>query len=177
MYSNLTIIIFLIAVILLWKLWTLKWVNKKITSDDFLVQNYHKKPSFQKRLVLIIETFENLEDLLALLRNILQQDIKVDSIILITKNKDLNKVELVQNTCTINKVGGLTFLLKESGSDTILVFIFPDGFNAFVDPQFLKKFLSTNSIDFEPKDKHLKINGLVMVGTNSVNVDVQKLYE
>lgn len=167
MYSNLTIIIFLIAVILLWKLWTLKLSDKKITTDNFLVQNYHKKPSFQKRLVLIIESFENLEDLLTLLRNILQQNIKVDSIILITKDKDLNKVDLIQNTCIINKVGGLTFLLKESGINTILIFVFPECFNAFTNPDFLKKILYTNS----------KVNGLVMVETDSVNVDVQKLYE
>lgn len=135
--------------------------------DQFLVQNYHKKPSFNYRLVLVIESFPNLESLLTLIRNILQQDIKVDSIILIADNKDLNKVELIQNTCIINKVGGLSFLLKESGSETTIVFIFSESFNAFQDQQFLRKFLSTPS----------KINGLLAVETNSVNVSVNKIYE
>lgn len=162
-----TIVTVLTLVILLWIILTLIFSFEKITGDKLLVQNYHRKQSFQKRLVLIIESFPNLESLLTLIRNVLHQDIKVDSIILITKNKEIEKVELVQNTCVINQVGGLSFILKESGNDTILVYIFPEGFKAFQKPHFLKNFLLSKT----------KVNGIVVTETGSTKVDIHKIYE
>ena len=129
-------------------------------ADNDLVKNYQYKPNYKNKLVLIIESFTNLEHLLTLLRCILKQEIKVDSIILISSDESLNKVQLIQNTCILNKVGGLSFLLKESGNNTTILFIFPVGFGAFIDPQFLKKFIETDT----------KNNGLVKVETASVNV-------
>lgn len=161
-----------ITIVLLLTLCFIIWITssskrKKMIEDDFLVYNYHTKPNYlNKRLVLIIETFTDLGNLLTLLRNILKQNIKVDSIILISKNEDLNKVKLINNTCTLNKTGGLSFLLKESGNNTIIIFIFPEGFNAFSNPCFLKQFIKMDK----------KINGILKVNTSSVNVEIGKIY-
>lgn len=163
MDCNLTIVIFLVVIFILWAF----WFTKKPTLDDILIQNYPIKSSFKKRIVLVIESFNNLDQLLTLIRNILNQEIKVNSIILISDDVNLNKVKLIQNTCVLNKMGGLSFLLKESNNNTILLFIFPDGFNAFDNPQFLNHFLNTNE----------KTNGIIMVETNSINVAIDKVYK
>jgi hypothetical protein len=118
-------------------------------------------------LVLVIESYNTIEDLLTLIRNILTQDIKVDSLVLISPNESLNRVKLIQDTCVLNKMGGLSFLLKESDNNTIILFIFPDSFNAFSNPHFLNTYLKTNG----------KINGLIRVETNSVSVEPSKVYE
>lgn len=135
-------------------------------SDNFLVKTYQQRPNYIKRVVLVIESFENVEKLLGVLRNILNQEIRVDSIILISSDRTLKKNGLVRDTCILNKVGGLSFLFKESGNDTILVFIFPEGFNAFSNPYFLKKFIETNET----------INGIVKVESSNVKVDINKIY-
>lgn len=141
--------------------------NKTPTIDDFLVQNYSGKLRYKQRLVLVIESYNTIEELLTLIRNILKQDIKVDSLVLISSNESLNRVQLIQDTCVLNKIGGLSFLLKESDNNTILLFIFPDSFNAFSNPHFLHTYLKTDG----------KVNGLIRVETNSVNVDPNKVYE
>lgn len=165
MDSNLTIIIFLIGIFIVWTFWS---INKKApTIDDILVQNYSDKSSYKQRLVLVIESYNTIEDLLTLIRNILTQDIKVDSLVLISPNESLNKVKLIQDTCVLNKMGGLSFLLKESDNNTIILFIFPDSFNAFSNPHFLNTYLKTNG----------KVNGLIRVETNSVSVEPSKVYQ
>jgi hypothetical protein len=171
METNLTIIILLSAI---FALWLISVLPRKINLNDVdyrLVKNYHIKPSYKKKVVLIIEAVvangTNLDQLLTLVRNILTQNIKIDSIVLISQDESLNKVQLIQNTCILNKIGGLSFLLKESGNDTTLVFIFIDGYDNFKDPHFLNKFL-------ESKNRY---NGLVQVDTNSVKVDINKVYE
>ena len=165
MDSNLTIIIFLIGIFIVWTFWS---INKKApTIDDILVQNYSDKSSYKQRLVLVIESYNTIEDLLTLIRNILTQDIKVDSLVLISPNESLNRVKLIQDTCVLNKMGGLSFLLKESDNNTIILFIFPDSFNAFSNPHFLNTYLKTNG----------KVNGLIRVETNSVSVEPSKVYQ
>jgi hypothetical protein len=85
MDSNLTIIIFLIGIFIVWTFWS---INKKApTIDDILVQNYSDKSSYKQRLVLVIESYNTIEDLLTLIRNILTQDIKVDSLYLYLPTK------------------------------------------------------------------------------------------
>lgn len=163
MSSNLTIIILLFGI--LWIFW--HFLNKSKDSDDILVQNYYKKQNFKQRLVLIIEKFDNLDQLLTLIKNILKQDLKVDLIILISNDENLKKVNLIQNTCIINKVGGLSFLLKESSNDSILLFLFPSSFNDFFNPTYLKHFLNSQT----------KNNGLIQVKNNSVLVDINKVYD
>jgi hypothetical protein len=164
MDSNLTIIIFLIGIFIVWTFWS---INKKApTMDDILVQNYSDKSSYKQRLVLVIESYNTIGDLLTLVRNILTQNIKVNSLVLISPNENLNKVKLIQETCILNKMGGLSFLLKESDNNTIILFIFPDSFNAFSNPHFLNTYLKTNG----------KINGLIRVETNSVSVEPSKVY-
>jgi hypothetical protein len=136
-------------------------------SSNFLVKNYYQKQNYVKRVVLVIESFKNVENLLVLLRNILGQEIKVDLIILISSDETLKQNRLIHDTCILNKVGGLSFLFKESGNDTILVFIFSEGFNVFSNPRFLKKFLETENNN---------INGLVKVESANVKADVNKMY-
>lgn len=165
MDSNLTIIIFLIGIFIVWTFWS---INKKApTIDDILVQNYSDKSSYKQRLVLVIESYNTIEDLLTLIRNILTQNIKVDSLVLISPNESLNRVKLIQDTCVLNKMGGLSFLLKESDNNTIILFIFPDSFNAFSNPHFLNTYLKTDG----------KVNGLIRVETNSVSVEPSKVYQ
>lgn len=162
---NLTIIIFLLGVFIVWIFWS---TNKQTsTIDDLFVQNYSGKSSYKQRLVLVIESFNNLNDLLTLIRNILKQNIKADSIVLISPNESLIRVKLIQDTCVLNKMGGLSFLLKESDNNTIILFIFPDSFNAFSNPYFLNTYLKTNG----------KVNGLIRVETNSVRVEPSKVYQ
>jgi hypothetical protein len=166
METNLTIqLLLLIGIFMLWTILPRK-KNNLNKVDYWLSKNYHTKSTFKKKVVLIIESFINLEELLTLIRNILNQDIKIDSIILISRDQSLSKVPLIQNTCVLNKVGGLSFLLKESGNNTILIFIFIEGFDNFKDPHFLNQFLISSK----------KYNGLVKVETNSVNVDIDKVY-
>jgi hypothetical protein len=136
-------------------------------SSNFLVKNYYQKQNYMKRVVLVIESFKSVENLLILLRNILSQEIKVDSIILISSDETLKQNSLIHDTCILNKVGGLSFLFKESGNDTIIVFIFSEGFNVFSNPRFLKKFLETENIN---------VNGIVKVESSNVKADVNKMY-
>lgn len=168
MSSNLTIIILLFGI--LWILWyfliKIKDVELK-EEDDHLVQNYCTKQKFKQRLVLVIEKFDNLNQLLTLIRNILKQDIKVDLIVLISNNENLKKVSLIKNTCIINKLGGLSFLLKESDNDSILLFLFPLCFNDFSNPKFLNYFLNSSKNN----------RGLIKVKNNSVLVDINKVYD
>lgn len=164
-------IFFGVIILLLGLSLTLNLDKNPIEDDEvFLVQNYHKKPSYKQRLVLIIEDEKKhncLGQLVTLIKNILNQTIKVDSIILISQNEEkLKKVQLIHNTCLIQKMGGLSFLLKESGKETTIVYIFYNGFNGFTDPQFLKHFLETNK----------KINGLLKVENDSVKIDVAQVY-
>jgi hypothetical protein len=143
---------------------------RNLAEDDYLVQNYHTKAKFNKRLILIIEFLENVDGqidlLLMCIRNILRQKIKVDSIILVTQNEDLKKVPIVFNTCIFNKVGGLSFFFKESREDTTLVYIFSSAFNAFKNPNFLQYFLTSN----------VSVDGLIKAQTDLVKVDIDKVY-
>jgi hypothetical protein len=168
--ENLTIVAFLVGFFVTWITIHKRVIKEKKPpygmGDHSLIKNYQYKPTYHKRLVLIIESFSNIEDLLTLIRNILKQEIKVDSIILISKNETLNKVQLIQNTCILNKVGGLSFLLKESSNNTILLFIRSGGFDAFSEPQFLPRFLNSN----------FSTTNLVKIDTDSINVDIDRVY-
>lgn len=138
--------------------------------DDLLVSDYHKKKRFSNKVVLIIESFHDLNRLLTLIRNILNQNLKVDSIILITQNADVfKKVKLIHNTCIFNQVGGLSMCLKESCKDTILIYIYPEGFNAFNDPNFLENYLkdAINPIPW----------GILKVDNNLTKVPINKVYD
>jgi len=138
--------------------------------DDLLVSDYHNKKRFSNKVVLIIESFHDLNRLLTLIRNILNQNLKVDSIILITQNTDVfKKVKLIHNTCVFNQVGGLSMCLKESCKDTILIFIYPEGFNAFNDPYFLENYLK-DAINPIPR-------GVLKVDNNLTKVPINKVYD
>ena len=138
--------------------------------DDLLVKSYHQKQHYPKKVVLIIESYDNVESLLTLIRNVLNQNIKVDSIILISQDDNIKKVKLIHDTCIINQVGGLSFLLKEKCDETILIYIFSDGFHAFSKPYFLSKFLNNEKgIDI--------VDGVVKVKSNFVNINIDKVYK
>lgn len=164
------IMFFFGVIVFLWILFTLSSpqpISQINLYEAFLTEMYHKKPSYKQRLVLIIEFDRGIGQLVTLIRNILRQSIKADSIVVISQNNELNKVQLIHNTCLIQKVGGKAFLFKESGRETTIVHIFRDGFNAFVDPQFLKHFLDSNT----------KINGLVKVENDSVKIGIDSVYK
>jgi hypothetical protein len=155
--------------------------------DDLLVKTYRERRNYVKRVVLIIESFENVEALVALIRNILNQEIKVDSIILISSDQTLKNNSLIRDTCILNKVGGLSFLFKESGNNTILVFVFSEGFNVFSNPHFLKKFIETNEqngtpspfgrgLAFAQRAKGIPSKGIVKVDLSNVHLDINKIY-
>lgn len=170
MDANLTLFI-LVTVITIFLWWKSTYKKENFDLDDILVQSYHNKQRFKSKVVLIIESYNDLESLLTLIRNILNQNIKVDSIILISQNSELEKVKLIHNTCIINEMGGLSFLLKEGSNDTILIYIFPGGFHGFSKPYFLSKLLNNNG-SITPS----KFHGIVKVETNSVDVGVDKIY-
>lgn len=168
---NLTIILVVMGIVVLW-LFSPLFKNKTYDTrpldpkDSFLIQNYHKKPSYKKRVVLVIEEARDADHVVSLIRNILSQEIKADSIILISRDENLKKIHLIRDTCIFNKIGGLTFLFKESSNNTIIIFIYPHGFNAFAHSQLLKQFLDANH----------EINGLLKVETTTVNTDINQVY-
>jgi len=162
-------ILFLGLIPLIWYFISIGTIHEHFSFDDFLVQNYHQKPNYKQKVVLVIESYIDTNKVVSLLRNVLQQVIKVNSIILIAPNNHsaLKKINLIRNTCVLNKVGGLSCLLKESSNDTILVFIFSEGFEVFEKPHFLKEYLETGRF----------VNGLVKVNTSDVVVDINKVYD
>jgi len=135
-------------------------------SEELMVLNYHKKPSYSKKVVIVIESFQDLKCLTTLIKNILNQCIKVHSIILISENSSLKKVPLLHNTCIFNKIGGKTMLVKESGNDTIIIFVFSGGDKAFYEPHFIEQFVT----------KEIKINGLFKVETSKAKIDISQVY-
>jgi len=171
---NLTIILIVMCIAILWlfvpffggsKTYDVRPLDPK---DILLVQNYHKKSSYKSRVVLVIEEAQDdATHLVPLIRNILAQEIKADSIILISQNdENLKRVHLIRDTCVFNKIGGLTFLFKESGDHTIIIFIYPHGFDAFSDSQLLVKVLDSNR----------EINGLTKIETNIVTTNINAVY-
>jgi hypothetical protein len=174
--NDATFLILLFFMVVLSLYFGLKFINfsnlltEHFDLDDLLVSNYRKKRRFSNKVVLIIESFHDLNYLLTLIRNILNQNFKVDSIILITKNTDFfKKVKLIHNTCILNQVGGLSMCLKESCKDTILIYIYPDGFNAFNDPNFLENYLK-DAITPIPRD-------ILKVDNNLTKVPINKVYD
>lgn len=151
----------------LWVFWYSSTpVESTLSLDDALVLKYHMKENFKQKVVLIIEKFDNLQELLTLIRNILKQTIRVNSIILITDDEKLKKVKLLHNTCIFNKLGGLSLLFKESSAFTKLVFISPTSFKAFSNPNFLKFFLT----------HQIKLDGLIQVNNNEILSDINMAY-
>jgi hypothetical protein len=59
--------------------------------------------------------------------------------------------------------------LKESCKDTILIFIYPEGFNAFNDPYFLENYLK-DAINPIPR-------GVLKVDNNLTKVPINKVYD
>jgi hypothetical protein len=139
--------------------------NKIKQNDNLMIQNYQLKPFYKKKVVLVIENFDNLNCLLTLIRYVLHQTVKVNSIILISE-LSLHHHDLIYNTCVVNKLGGLSILLKESSKDTIILYVFPEALKGFYDPNFLKEILETQ----------IRIKGIVKVETNKVKVDISKVY-
>jgi hypothetical protein len=158
------LILSFIILILIYKVGFNHNMSKK--DDDLLVQNYHLKPSFEKKVILIIESFDNIKNLLSFIRNILKQTIKVNSIILISELK-WHQYSLIYNTCITNNIGGLSIVLKESSNDTIILYVFSEAFYAFYNPNFLEKLLKTQ----------LNVQGIYLVETNKIKVDINKVYE
>jgi hypothetical protein len=172
MDTNLTIVLIIMSIIILWLLAPLfdnkSQDDRQLNSTDrVLIKNYHKKSSYKKKVVLVIEETQNVNYLITLIRNLLTQDIKVDSIILISRDDKLKKYHLIRDTCIINKVGGLTFLFKESSNNTIIVFIYPSAFSSFTNPRLLREFLDS---------KYQQIDGLIKVETNTAKVNINKIY-
>lgn len=157
----------ILIIIIIFILWFILSIKNNNNLDEFLVQTYQNKLPYHKKLIVIIESFKDQNSLLTFIRNILKQNIKVDSIILISQDKTLSKVNLINNTCILNGVGGLSFFFKESSSNTILLFVFPEGFKAFSQPHFLQNFLSTN----------IQIDGVVKAENDNYNVNINKVYE
>ena len=136
-----------------------------LNSEEYnMVRNYHKKPEYKRRVILIIEKFDGIDRLLIGIKNILNQTIKVSSIVLISSDNNMKKVDLIHKTCIINKVGGFSLSFKETGFDTILLFIFPEGFKAFKDPHFLREYLTLNK----------QINGIVKLDKEFISI--KKVY-
>lgn len=161
MYS--CVLVTAMALFLLWHYFCKKDI------DDMLVEQYRKKIKSEKRVVLIIESYKDIDGLLAVLRCILNQDRKVDSIVVISSDKEIGKHKLIRNTCVLNKIGGLSFLFKESGDDTVLVFVFSEGFNFFQDPQFLGQIIESNT------NQHLA--GVIKVHSSEIQVQTDKIYQ
>ena len=66
-----------------------------------------------------------------------------------------------------NHFRGLSIILKDGDKNTTFVFVFPQSFKAFNDPEFLKKFLETDK----------KINGIVKAENDSIQVNIDKVYK
>ena len=143
-----------------------------IEEDRLLINGYRNKPrTSDSRVVLIIESFQNVNTLVALLRNLLQQSTKVDSIVLVVPNPDLARaldaVDLVKATCVIQKVGGLSIVFKESGDDTVLLFVNNDAFDDFNDHRHIQRCYSN-----EPKQR-----GVVRLANKHLVVDINQVFQ
>lgn len=162
------IVVIVVGILSIWFLTTTKnSIETFENSDDLLIQSYPFKPCYEKRVVLIIESFNNIQDVLTLIRNILKQEMKVHSIILTTsENESLKEDPLILKTCIFNKIGGLSYMFKESSVDTILIYLFSEGFVRFSDPYFLRKFLNTD----------VKVDGILKSKTDDVKVSIDQVY-
>jgi hypothetical protein len=140
-----------------------------LTKEDWvLVNSYQNKPrSLASRVVLIIESVEeyNVFSITNLLRNLLRQETKVDSIILVVPNPELagqlKSVDLIKATCIIQKTGGLTNVFKESGDDTTLLFVSNKAFDDFSNNQHIQRCL-----------KEPKLRGIIKLVNKDLVVDI-----
>jgi bacterioferritin (cytochrome b1) len=68
--------------------WYILQYSKHNHIEDDLVKNYHKIEKYPNRTVLVIESFDSLESLLTLIRNVLNQTIRLDEL-----NKILDEMQ------------------------------------------------------------------------------------
>jgi hypothetical protein len=152
--------------------------------EEFLINDYRNKPrTLNSRVVLIIEntdrrriqdpvsrTSDWLDKLITLLRNLLKQSTKVDSIVLVVPNQELastlNMVDLIKATCVIQKVGGLSIVFKESGEDTVLLFVNNDAFDDFHNNQHLQRCLT------EPNQR-----GILRLANRDLSIDINHVFQ
>ena len=145
---------FLLVLFMCWYILQYSKHNHSDQDDqDDLVKNYHKIEKYPNRTVLVIESFDSLESLLTLIRNVLNQTIRLDALVLISNDEEIKKIPLVLNTCILNNVGGPSFVFKETCKDTITLHVYPSGFNFFTNPHFLKFFLNSQ-IQIDGISKH-----------------------
>jgi hypothetical protein len=111
-----------------------------------------------------------LDKLITLLRNLLKQSTKVDSIVLVVPNQELastlNMVDLIKATCVIQKVGGLSIVFKESGEDTVLLFVNNDAFDDFHNNQHLQRCLT------EPNQR-----GILRLANRDLSIDINHVFQ
>lgn len=164
-------IISILIILILFMFYSMSGKSSDATDSgysDNLVLNYYTKPSFSKRVVLVIEAYDTLHNLNNLIKNILSQTFKVNSIILINRqNIDFSNDKLIKQTCIINKIGELSIFFKEREQNTIILFLFPLSFTKFENKAFLDHIIH---------QKHM-CNDLLMVNTNEIIVDIDKVYK
>jgi hypothetical protein len=157
--------------------------------EEFLINDYRNKPrTLNSRVVLIIENNFSVTDrrastsggglrvpdwldkLITMLRNLLKQSTKVDSIVLVVPNQELastlNMVDLIKATCVIQKVGGLSIVFKESGEDTVLLFVNNDAFDDFHNNQHLQRCLT------EPNQR-----GILRLANRDLSIDINHVFQ
>jgi hypothetical protein len=131
-----------------------------------MLEMYRSKPSFKKRVVLVIESYVSLRSLEELLENILKQNFKVDSIILIAKNSHVANIRIVKDTCVINRVGRMSIPFKEGSRDTLLLFLFPLCFSQFKDPALLSEIVL----------RQKKCPDIVPIDCDTLNINIDEVY-
>jgi hypothetical protein len=136
-----------------------------------LIKNYQTKKSFKHKVVMVIEDYNNNVQLLEqFLHNVLRQNVKVASLVLVTDGVALDKIALIKNTCVLNKVGGMSFMFKETDANTVVMFVYASGFAEFEDPDFLEKFIDGSIF---PQHKH----SIFKTKCGDVEAHIGKVYE
>lgn len=134
-----------------------------------VIKNYQNKPTFYKNVIISIEAYDGINDLIGLLESILSQTIKVSLVVLIDSKQEqqhLKKIPIIKDMCIFNKVGGTSLLFKQSNKDTIILFLFGN-FIKFSDPQFLDLFLNDPSYVAED---------IIKIDCNEYNIPIQTVY-
>lgn len=147
----------------------LHYINKKsnINVSYDPITSYIKKPQLDKKVIIVIESYETLSDLTKFIHNLLNQTVRVNSIILIQKDHSyLHDIKILKDTCIFSKTGGLSLLFKEKSKDAIILFLFSN-FSNFKDPTFLNRYLNYE----------ITTENIVRVNCNDYMIPIQNLYE
>lgn len=143
----------------------------ELVENAELVKNYQTKKSFKHKVVMVIEEYDNnVQSLQQFLRRLLAQNVKVASLVLVDEGLGLDKIALIKSTCVINKVGGMSFLFKETNPDTMVVFVYASAFAEFQDPDFLEKFILGS---VSPLHKH----SIFKTRCGDVQAEIGKVYD